>query len=123
MKSSFVSYGVANSLIDIGFNERCPGQYRTLGSIEIEEGWCYVGQDPDIIPAPTYTQVLDWFHSKYNLLSTIDWFGDIYCYGFKVTDLYDKDVVIAAFRYETYDSVKESLVLSLISYYRKTQRR
>lgn len=119
MHSYFVSYLVANEVIDLGFKERCPGHFTILGSVEVEEGWSQVGTSSDQLPAPTFSQVQDWFLKEYNLFSTIEWYGDSFNYGFKVISKFTDKVVIMKSKIEDYNAAKNALLLSMINYIKR----
>ena len=87
MKHLFVSYEIAKSLKDKGFDEKCCANYwvfgekkdnRTLltpfdrtdlGELEDELGWAYHELD-----VPLYQQVIDWFREKHEIYISIDFF-------------------------------------------------
>lgn len=111
----FVSYHIANELISLGFKERCPGYFANMTDLRVEEGWSQVGTNLDEIPAPTFTQTVDWFLKKYNLFSTIDWYGDKFRYGFKIIDQNTNNVVKMEGKIESYSIAKLVLLQSLIN--------
>ena len=97
MKNLFVPYEIALALKEKGFYEPCLGAYiNTCDEIDIEMGnfkepILYISatynsieykNSENIILAPLYQQVIDWFREKHKIQIEILWRGDMstFCY-------------------------------------------
>ena len=76
MKTQFVPYEQALALKELGFNQRCLGQYNThqgdkwIFSIDLSNEGQYPTTSPACI-APLYQQAFKFFREKHNLLGNV----------------------------------------------------
>jgi hypothetical protein len=65
MQKEFVTYEIAKELKELGFNEKCMGMYGYEFEFVIDESsWRYAQISNDILQAPLWQQVIEWFRNK-----------------------------------------------------------
>lgn len=126
MKDQFVTYEIAKYLKDLGFDEPCLGIYNGMQEIycdsKIEhftsqEKVQYIfGNDKvNVILAPLWQQVIDWFREKYNIFIDIQhqngffWYV-IDSYNFPEVIKYTSDDVVCN---NFYDIREQSILKSI----------
>ena len=118
MESLFIKYDQALSLKELGFNQRCLGQYSThqgdkwIFSIDLSNEGQYPTTSPACI-APTFSQAFRWFRDKYDLYYTIEGSKK---YGFAFFIYYENDDKgeLKSKEYSTYEEAEQECLIKLI---------
>lgn len=86
MKNQFVSYNTAIKLKEIGFNDLCIALYNREKALRINDAlnnpedrnkdFTYGNANNFKYPAPLFSQVIDWFRIKHDLILTISSWDD-----------------------------------------------
>lgn len=72
IKDLFVSYEIAKQLKDKGFDEECIGYYDKVHNDIVNQCALITNDNSlNILTAPLYQQVVDWFREKYNVIITV----------------------------------------------------
>jgi len=115
MKKQFVTYEIAKSLKELGFDEKCLGYYRNPDEFFITEngrGFNY-NKASWAISAPLWQQVVDWFDKVYNLLIVVK-YDKIYGYKWDIRGKKNKPLYRCAVTYQRLCDAREESILEAI---------
>lgn len=113
MNKEFVPYRLSLKLKELGFKDKCFGFYYNKKLILIHELAPVVGED--IIDAPLWQQVFDWFRINHNLLSFIDIDNSYRIYGGNVNDGYNSEWDIDSIPFKTYEDARLECLKKLLT--------
>lgn len=115
IQNQFCSYEIALKLKKLGFDEKCFGMYGSEFEFVVDESsWRYAQISKDVLQAPTYQQVIDWFRKNFNLSISIQYFlNDYYCYT--INDMKNTKESNKLFtEFESYEEAREQAILKCI---------
>lgn len=124
MEKELVSYEMALSLKEFGFNEPCftyyydiSGELRKNISVDIHNGWTYFPNLKLITLAPTFSQAFRFFrerHGLYGLYTMGDYENNFYWQIWR-NDYITKTYITASnYVFEKYEEAEQACLLKLI---------
>jgi len=124
MEREFVSYEMALTLKELGFNEPCftyyydiSGELRKNISVDIHNGWTYFPNLKLITLAPTFSQAFRFFrerHGLYGLYTMGDYENNFYWQIWR-NDYITKTYITASnYVFEKYEEAEQACLLKLI---------
>ena len=121
MNKEFVTYDIALSMKELGFDEPCMAWYNYNGEVLFKFKKPHT-DDINLTNAPLYQQAFRWFKKKYGLCSWIErmYTADSICY-YRYTCEYKKDpssktheVIVSIKEYNTYEEAELACLKKLI---------
>lgn len=106
MIKEFVTYEIAKELKELGFNEECFGIYGRYSEefALVQNAILLCKADPEVILAPLWQQVIEWFWDNYK----------IFVSHYLVPDRTNTILWVTKFEIEDYWSTKEQAILKAI---------